>query len=161
MVQLFTDVVNAEYNDLQKYASFINRVSAKNRNYISAVSNAFIHAQKHTPKSYNEAKAILLHYIKCELLYTKTATEKENITAIDYKELNNVECDEVEHLDLHYIIESEVSTWNFIDKKFFDKYMDFKLNGKRDKHLAEHYNIDLAYTRQKLRNLKGRIKCKI
>ena len=161
MAQFFEQVINTEYKEIEKYASFINRVSAKNRNYISAISNAYILAQKHTPETYQEAKAIILHYTKCELLYTKTATEKEKITCIDNDNLNNITVEESEHLDFHNIIEVEISKWNFIDKSFFEKYMDIKRKGGSCKTLAEFYKIDIAYTRRKVSNLKQLIKCKI
>jgi hypothetical protein len=161
MVQLYNIVIESKYSELEKYAHFINDVSNKGRNVLTAISNAYIHAQKHTPKTEDEAKAILLHYIKCELLYTQTATHKENITAIDFESLHQAEDEPKEHIDFHYIIDKEVEEWNFIDRKFFEKWMEYKKQGKKDYELAELYGIDKTYCRKKLQQLKRRIRCKI
>lgn len=161
MKALFDQVVNTKYNELESYSKFIADVAKNRRCHVSAISNAYIKAQRHEPKDINEAKATLLHYIKCELLYTATETDKE---CVKTKEVYTIadEIDEVPtQLDLHSIIDNEVSSWNWIDKKFFYAYMDFRKQKKSLKDLANHYGIEYRYTLNKVTQLKKRFNGKI
>ena len=159
-MSLLNEVVTNQYKELEKYANFIRRVSGKRIKAEITISNAYILAVKHTPKSIEEAKAILFHYIKCEYLYTRTASQKEIITSVEMiKDITEEET--LEQIDLLDIIEKEVDGWNFIDRIFFKKYMTLKLDKKRVIDLAEIYGIDYTYTRKKISNLKKKIKCKI
>lgn len=161
-MRLSDQVVNCHYNELVSYARFILNVAKKSIQHEVVISNAYIKAQKHEPKTLQEAKAILFHYIKAECLYTRTASQKEIITSVDFED--NQEAHEpeqgliVDHFD---IINCEVSSWNFIDRGFFQNYIDLKLNGGNVKDLAQMYGLDYTYTRKKIRNLKQIIKCKI
>lgn len=161
MKALFDEVVNTKYSELESYSKFIADVAKNRRCHISAISNAYIKAQRHTPKDINEAKATLLHYIKCELLYTATETDKE---CVKTKEMYTIadEIDEVPtQLDLHSIIDNELSSWNWIDKKFFYTYMDFRKERKSLKDLANHYGIQYRYILNKVTQLKKRFNGKI
>jgi len=156
MVRYFDEVINKQYSELLAYAHHINNVCKKNRHVLTAISYAYINSQKHEPKTFEEAKRILLHYIKCELLYNESKTKKEKITAVE--EVITQKSDEEKiHYDFHNIIDSELARFNFIERIFFEKYMEIKRNNGTIKDLAGYYKIDERYCRKKVKKLKLRI----
>lgn len=161
-MNLLNNVVTNQYKELEKYATFIRKVSGRNIQIESVISQAYINAVKHTPKSPEEAKAILFHYIRCEYLYTRTASQKEIITSAQFEiDIPEEEEDEMAKIDLMDIVNREVSTWNFIDRGFFKRYMEMKMDKKKVADIANVYGIDYTYTQKKISNLKKKIRCKI
>lgn len=153
-------VIETKYQEVENYARFIANVNGNKLSHHTAISNAYIKSLNHAPKDENEAKAIIFHYIKCELLWTRTATKKEIITAVDIDCIPEI-IEQKNEIDFHDIIDKEVDTWNFIERVFFRKYMELKLQNKRLAHLAEYYGIDKEYCRKLVSKLKKRIRCKI
>jgi hypothetical protein len=158
-MSLFNKVVDSKYNELILYAGFMIKVSRKQLQCEVVISNAFIKSQKHKPNTEDEAKAIILHYIKSECLYSRTDSQKEIITAIEFEVNDSHETKTI--IDFHDIIDKEVNQWNFIDRVFFKTYMEFKRQNKNVKELAEFYSIDYTYARKKINELKKKIRCKI
>lgn len=158
-MNLFNKVVELKYNELVLYAGFMINVSQKKLQCEVVISNAFIKSSKHTPNTQDEAKAILLHYIKSECLYSRTDSQKELITAVEYETNESEEIKSI--IDFHDIIDKEVNQWNFIDRVFFKTYMEFKRQNKNVKELAQFYSIDYTYARKKINELKKKIRCKI
>lgn len=159
-MSLLNKAVECKYNELIAYTKFMLNVSRKHIEYEVVISNAFILASKHDPKTIDEAKGILFHYIKAECLYSRTASQKEIITAVEYsQEIDKEDASPI--IDLHDIIDQEVNSWNFIDRGFFEKYMTLKRQNENVKALAKEYSIDYTYTRKKINELKKKIRCKI
>lgn len=158
-MNLFNKVIDSKYNELVLYAGFMINVSQKKLQCEVVISNAFIKSNKHTPNTIEEAKAILFHYVKSECLYSRTDSQKELITAIEYE--NTETHDTKTIIDFHDIIDKEVDQWNFIDRVFFKTYMEFKRQNRNVKELAQFYSIDYTYARKKINELKKKIRCKI
>lgn len=160
-MSLFNSVFDNRYHEIENYARFISSVSKKKLDYLPAISNAYIKALKHEPKTEDEAKGIILHYVKCELLWTRTATEKEKITSLELThDIEVIESDN-NNIDFHDIVEKAVKEFNFIDSIFFEKYMTFKKEGKTILELSTFYGIDYPYCKKKISKLKKQIQCKI
>lgn len=156
MVRYFDEVINKQYSELLAYAHHINNVCKKKRYVLTAISYAYINAQKYEPKTFEEAKKILLHFVKCELLYNESQTKKEKITAVeDFSQQKSEE--EKVHIDFHYIIDCELAKFNFIERIFFEKYMEIKLQNGTIKDLAKYYQLNERYCRKMIKKLKLRI----
>lgn len=162
MKALYDQYINSNYTELEKYALFLINVS--NKKHIDkqvAISNAYIKAQRFQIQTLESAKATLMHFIKCELLYTNTASDLEKITAVEYngnlQELEN----SIEQIDFPDIVLRGLNSFNFIERKFFDKYLELKEQGQTTKELAEIYGLNHQYCKKLVTHLKKRIKDEI